>query len=87
VQHVRLLGELDALVAGDLDAVAPRIEEVEVRALEQRGTRRFGERTHAAPLVDDQPNVPMAVRRPRLPFHQGQELIAPGRRRARRRPS
>ena len=28
-QYVRRLGELDVVVADDLDAVAPRIEEVE----------------------------------------------------------
>lgn len=31
-QHVRRLGELDVVIADDLDAVAPRIEKVEKRA-------------------------------------------------------
>src|ERR1700693_5878491 len=38
-QHVRRLGELDVVVADNLDAVAPRVEKVEKRAGQRLDTR------------------------------------------------
>src|SRR5438045_2129574 len=41
-QHLRRLGELDVRIGDHLDAVAPRIEEVEERPLQQARTGGLG---------------------------------------------
>ena len=51
-QHVRRLGELDIVVADDLDAIAPRVEKVEKRA-GQGLDPRIGQRLADGILVVD----------------------------------
>src|SRR5512134_2876732 len=51
-QHVRRLGELDVVIADDLDAVAPRIEKVEKRTWQRLDTG-VGQRLADGVLVID----------------------------------
>jgi hypothetical protein len=75
-QHVRRLGELDVVVANDLDAITPRIAEVEERS-RQHLDARFRERTADGILVvDDEPEMATAVRRLFASFLKGKELVA-----------
>src|SRR5215831_8292682 len=75
-QHVWCLGELDVLVTDDLDAIAPRVEEVEERAgqkLHSCGDQRLASRLL---VVDHKPEVAAIVRGLHASLLEGEELIA-----------
>ncbi len=56
-KYMRRFGELDVGILDDLDAVAPRVEEIEKRPRQQPGAGRFCESPHARPVVDDQTDM------------------------------
>src|SRR5215469_15826050 len=60
-QHMRRLGELDVAVGHDLHAVAPRIEEIEERPVEQLTARRHDKFAHRGAVIDHQAEMPRAV--------------------------
>jgi hypothetical protein len=61
-QHVRRLGELDVIVADNLDAVALRVEKVDKRA-GQRLDPRVGQRfAHCILVVDHKSKMAAVVR-------------------------
>ena len=70
------LRELDLVVLDDLDAVAVGVEEVETPAREDLGAGRGERAPRRLLVVDDEPEVPGAVRRLRAALHQRQELVA-----------
>ena len=75
-QDVRGLGELDVRVADDLDAVAPRVEEVEKRT-RQRLDAGVGERgADGLLVVDDESDVTAVVGRLAAALLQREELVA-----------
>jgi hypothetical protein len=60
-QHVGRLGELNVLVADDLDAIAPGVQKVEERTGEGLDPR-FGQcRARGFLIVDDQPEMASVV--------------------------
>jgi len=75
-QHVRRLGELDVVIADNLDAVAPRVEKVEKRA-GQRLDSRIGQRLADGILVvDHKPKMAAFVSRLSTALLQCKELVA-----------
>ena len=75
-QHVRRLGELDIVVADNLDAIAPRVEKVEKRA-GQRLDPGVGQRfADGILVVDHKPKMTSLVSRLSSAFLQCQELVA-----------
>ena len=75
-QHVQRLGELDVVVADNLDAVAPRVEKVEEWA-GQRLDSRFGQRFADCILViDHESKMAALVGRLSTALLQGEELVA-----------
>src|SRR5215468_6181747 len=75
-QHVGGLGELDVVVADDLDAVAPGIAEIE-EAPGQRLDAGLGQRLADRFLVvDHQPEMTAVVGRLRAALLQRDELVA-----------
>ena len=75
-QHMRRLCELDVVVADDLDAVAPGVEEVQ-KAPRQRLDACRGQRlAHRLLVVDHQPEMPAVIGGLPAALLQGEELIA-----------
>src|SRR6476619_1499079 len=75
-QHVRRLGELDIVVADNLDAIAPRVEKVEKRAgqwLNARVSQRLADNVL---VVDHKPKMTSLVSRLSSAFLQCEELVA-----------
>ena len=76
VQNVRGLGELDVVIADDLDAIAPWIQEIK-KASGQRLNSRCGEGlAYRLLVIDDQPEMTAIVRSLSAALLQGKELIA-----------
>src|SRR5262249_23265234 len=75
-QHVRRFGELDIVVADDLDAIAPRIEEIEKWTGQRLEPRRRERAAHRVLVVDHESEMAAAVGRLRAAFLQREELIA-----------
>src|SRR5437868_9503206 len=75
-QHVRRLGELDVVVADDLDAVAPRVEKVE-KPPGQRLNPCIGQRrANRFLVVDHKSEMPAVVSGLGAAFLQREELVA-----------
>src|SRR5262245_16495189 len=75
-QHIRRLGELDVIVADDLDPVAPRVEEVE-EATGQRLDAGCRERAaNRVLVVDHEAEMAAVVGRLLTALLQRQELVA-----------
>src|SRR5439155_20229282 len=70
------LGELDVVVADDLDAVAPRVAEIEELAGQGLDTGLGHRPAHRLLVVDHQAKVPAIVGRLLAALLQGQELVA-----------
>jgi hypothetical protein len=75
-QHVRRLGELDVVVANDLDAITPRIAEVEERSRQHLDARFRQRAADGVLVVDDEPEMATVVRRLFASFLKGKELVA-----------
>ena len=75
-EHIRRLGGLDIAVLHYLDAIAPRIQEIEKGSWQDLPTGRLYARTHARSIVDDQPEMAAAIRVLHRRFHQVDELVA-----------
>src|SRR5262245_35689389 len=73
---MRCLGELDVGIGDDLDAIAPRIQEIEKRPVHHARARGLGEPAHARTVVDHQAKMPAAVPVRLLGLAQRQELVA-----------
>ena len=75
-EHVRRLGELDVVIADDLDAVAPRIEKIE-KLTGQRLYTHLGQRLpHRFLVIDDKPEMTAVVGSLRTALLKREELIA-----------
>src|SRR5262245_414639 len=75
-QHVWRLGELDIVVADDLDPVAPGIDKIE-EAPRQPLDPGIGERrAHRLLFIHHQPEMPAVIGRLPAPLLQREELIA-----------
>src|SRR6187200_3593902 len=75
-QHVRRLGELDVVVADNLNAIAPRVEEVEKRPGQRLDTcvsQRFSD---GFLVIDHQSKMPALVSRLRTTPLKREELVA-----------
>ena len=59
--HLRRLRELDLAVVDDLHVVSPRVAERAVRCARQRDARRPKRRANRRLVVDDEPEVPLAI--------------------------
>ena len=70
------LRELHLVVLHDLDAVAPRIVEVEASAARYVDARLEQRAARLLLVVDDEAEVPRAVRLLRAALHQRNELVA-----------
>src|SRR5690242_13828598 len=75
-QHVWRLGELDVLVADNLDAVAPRVEKVEKWAWQWFYPRVSERLTDGILVVDHKPKMTPIVSRLSSAFLQCKELVA-----------
>ena len=75
VQDRRRLRELDVSVLDDLDAVAPRVSEVEPPPRQDLGAGLLQRSAHRLLRVDDQPEVAVGVRRLGTPLGERDELI------------
>ena len=75
-QHVWRLGELDVLVADNLDAVAPRVEKVEKRGWQWLYPRVSERLTDGILVVDHKPKMTLIVSRLSSAFLQCKELVA-----------
>ena len=73
---MRRLGELNVVVAHDLDPVAPWIAEVEKAPGQYADTSLLERRTHRLLVVDDEPEVPVVVCGLGATLLKGEELIA-----------
>ena len=56
--------------------IAPRVAEAAVRRARQRDAGRFERRANGCLVVDDEPEVPLRVRRLRAPACERDELVA-----------
>ena len=75
-QHVRRFGELDIVVADNLDAIAPRVEKVEKRA-GQRLDSGVGQRfADGFPVVDHKSKMAAFVSGLSAALLQREELVA-----------
>ena|SRR5262249_29132013 len=74
-QHVRRLAELNVLVADDLDAVAPGIEEIEEPAGQHLDPGCRERLAHRLFVIDDQPKMSPVVARLLTTLLQGDELV------------
>jgi hypothetical protein len=75
-QHVQRLGELDVVVADNLDAVAPRVEKVKERAgqrLDPRVSQRFAD---CILVVNHKSKMAALVSGLSTPLLQCEELVA-----------
>src|SRR6476646_8981693 len=75
-QNVRRLRELNVVVADDLDAVAPRIAEVEERPRQCFDARLGQCLANGLLVVDDEPKVATVVRGLSASLLQRQKLVA-----------
>src|SRR4029079_2152753 len=75
-QHVGRLGELDVLVADNLDAVAPRVEKVEKRPRQRFDSRLSHRLADGFLVVDHKPKMTSIVSRLSSAFLQCEELVA-----------
>ena len=75
-QHVWRLGELDVLVADNLDAIAPRVEKVEKRAGQRFDPRVSQRLADGILVVDHKPKMTSLVSRLSSAFLQCEELVA-----------
>src|SRR5262249_12927832 len=75
-QHVRRLGELNIVVADDLDAVAPRIAEIEEWARQRLDARSRERAAHRLLVVDHEAEMAAVVGRLLAALLQRDELIA-----------
>src|SRR5262249_53712412 len=75
-QHVRRFGELDIVVANDLDAIAPRIEEIEKWTGQWLDTRCGERAAHRLLVVDHESEMTAAVGRLGAALLQREELVA-----------
>src|ERR1700739_3044419 len=69
-------GELDIVIANDLNAVAPRVAEVKKWALERRYARSLEGGAHRLLVVDHQAEMATIVCRLFAAFLKGDELVA-----------
>src|SRR4029077_1059996 len=63
-------------IGDHLDAVAPRIEEVEERPVYEARAGGLGKVAHLGAVVDDQAEMALAIRVRRFGLHQRQKLVA-----------
>src|SRR6266508_6140002 len=75
-QHVPRLAELDIVVADDLDAVAPRVEEIEKPAGQRLNARRRQRTADGVLVVDHEPEMTAVVGGLAAALLQREELIA-----------
>ena len=75
-QHVWRLGELDFLIANNLDAIAPGVEKVEKRARQRFDPRPSQCLADGFLVVDHKPKMTSIVGWLRSAFLQGKELVA-----------
>ena len=75
-QNVRRLGELDVVVADDLDSVAPGIKEIEEATGQRLDVRRRERAANRVLVVDHEAKMAAVVGRLRAALLQGEELIA-----------
>src|SRR5207237_3438933 len=75
-QHVGRLGELDVVVANDLDAVAPWIEEIEEGTVERSDARRLQGATRRLLVIDHETEMAAIVGSLLAPLLKGDELVA-----------
>ena len=64
MQDLGCFRKLNIGVIDNLDAVAPRVEEVQERAIHQFGARFEGKLPDRGPVIHDQAEVAMAALRP-----------------------
>ena len=75
-EYIRRLGELDVVIADDLDAVAPRIEKIE-KLTGQRLYTHLGQRfPHRFLVIDDKPEMTAVIGSLPAAFLKREELIA-----------
>lgn len=74
-QHMRCLRELDVVVADDLDAVAPRVEEIEEAARQHAHSRLCERLTRRLLVIDHDTEMPPVVTGLLAAFLQGDELV------------
>ena len=75
-QNMRRLGELDVVVADDLDAVAPRVEEVQEAPGKDLDASSGQCCAHSFLVIDHQPEVSPIVAGLLAAFLKGKKLIA-----------
>src|SRR2546430_897059 len=75
-QDMRRLGELDVVVADDLDAVAPRVEEVQEAPRKDLDASSGQCCPYGFLVIDHQPEVTPIVTRLLAVFLKGKKLIA-----------
>src|ERR1044072_1613331 len=75
-QHVRRLGELDVVVADDLDAIAPRVEKIEKPARQHIDSRVSQRLADGLLVVDHKPEVAAIVGGLGPTFLKREELVA-----------
>src|SRR4029450_183977 len=75
-QHLGGLREVDVRVVDDLDVVAPGVAEVKPATREDFGAGCLERLARRLLVVDDEPEVPVRVRRLRSSLREGDELIA-----------
>src|SRR5262249_51212305 len=70
------LGELDIVIADDLDAVAPWVAEVKERPLDERNAGSLEGGARRLLVVDHEAEMATIVRRLSAPLLEGDELVA-----------
>src|SRR5581483_1203684 len=75
-QHMRRLGELDVVVADDLDAVPPRIEEIQEPPRERLDARRGECLAHRFLVIDHEAKMPAVICGLPAALLQREELVA-----------
>src|SRR5262249_4806060 len=75
-QHVRRFGELDIVVADDLDSIAPRIEEIEKWTGQRLDAGRRQRAAHRVLVVDHESEMTAAVGRLGAALLQREKLVA-----------
>jgi hypothetical protein len=75
-QHVRRLGELDVLIADDLNPITPGVAKVEETSGEQRDTSRLERLVSRLLVIDDQTEMATIVRGLLTAFLKRNKLIA-----------
>src|SRR6266540_1135598 len=75
-QHVRRFGELDIVIADDLDSVAPGVEEIEKRTGQRLDARGRERAAHGVFVVDHEAEMTAVVGRLGAALLQRKELVA-----------